>query len=59
MSEERKALMVRFPQKLHREMREVVAYLETDMTTFINQLVEQEVRTVLKKRDINRLGGTK
>jgi hypothetical protein len=54
MSEKRKALMVRFPQKLHQEMREVVAYLETDMTAFINQLVAQEVSNILKKRDNER-----
>jgi len=32
-------------------MREAVAYLETDMTTLINRLVDKEVKKVIKERN--------
>lgn len=50
MAEERKALMIRFPKELHQEMKEVVAYLGTDMTAFINELVIKKVKTVTEER---------
>ena len=46
-----KALLIRFPKELHQQMREAVAYLETDMTTLINRLVDKEVKKVIKERN--------
>lgn len=52
----KQSLVVRFPKKLHNDLKEAVAYMETNMTALINKLVKQEVDKILAKRDKERLG---
>jgi len=51
---ERKAIFMRVPRELHTKLKEAVAYLETDMTTHVNKLLEKSVEEILKKRDEER-----
>ena len=51
---EKKAIYMRVPKELHTQLKETVAYLETDMTAFVLNLISKEVEKVLNKRDIER-----
>ena len=51
---ERKVALIRMPKELHTGLKEAVAYLGTDMTAFVNDLVEKEVSKVLNQRDKER-----
>ena len=52
----RKALLVRFQEERYHDLKEAVAYLRTDLTAFINKVVEKEVNKVLQKRNLNLIG---
>lgn len=52
---DRKVIFIRIPNKLHRQLKEAVAYLETDMTAFVHKLLEKEVSGILRIRDAKRM----
>lgn len=51
---DRKVVLTRVPKELHKQLKEAVAYLGTDMTTHVNKLLEDSVEKILAKRDKER-----
>ena len=54
MEEILKQINIRMPEEQYYKMKEVILYLRTDITAFINKLINEEVDKVLSEQDKER-----